>query len=68
MADGRIAFDGSFPELLSDPSRMRELSLEPPETTRLAGMLAPYGVPPWLSTFEQLSEAIRALVEPADGD
>ena len=68
MAEGRIAFDGFFPELLSDPDRMRQLSLEPPETTRLAGMLAAYGVPAWYSTFEQLSEAISALVEPADGD
>jgi len=68
MAEGRIAFDGSFPELLTDPERMRRLSLEPPETTRLAALLAPYGVPPWISTFDQLSEALRILVEPTDGD
>ncbi|MGH2621482.1 MAG: energy-coupling factor ABC transporter ATP-binding protein, partial [Anaerolineales bacterium] len=68
MAEGRTAFDGSFPELLSDPVRMRQFSLEPPQTTRLAGMLAGFGVPPWLSTFEQLSEALGALVETANDD
>jgi energy-coupling factor transport system ATP-binding protein len=68
LAEGRIAFDGSFPELLSDPERMRALSLEPPQTTRLAALLGEYGVPPWLTTFEQLSESIRALAGPADGD
>ncbi|HLF36639.1 MAG TPA: AAA family ATPase, partial [Anaerolineales bacterium] len=68
MAEGQIAFDGSFPELLTDPERMRQLSLEPPETTRLAALLATYGVSPWISTFDQLSEALRILVEPTDGD
>jgi energy-coupling factor transport system ATP-binding protein len=68
MSDGRVAFDGSFVELLSAPDRMRELSLEPPETTRLAALLAPYGVPPWATTFEQLSVGLRALVESSDDD
>jgi energy-coupling factor transport system ATP-binding protein len=68
MADGRIAFDGSFPELLADAERMRAWSLEPPETTRLAALLAPYGVPPWLSTFDELSDALHTLVDRTDGD
>ncbi|MEX0787978.1 MAG: ABC transporter ATP-binding protein [Anaerolineales bacterium] len=68
MADGRVAFDGSFPELFGQPDRMRELSLAPPQTTQVATLLADYGVPVWASTFEQLSVEIAAILEPARGD
>jgi energy-coupling factor transporter ATP-binding protein EcfA2 len=67
LAAGRVAFDGSLPQLLCDPGRMRALSLEPPETTRLASLLSGYGVAPWLSTFEQLAGALDDMLID-DGD
>jgi len=41
---GRIDFDGSFRELLPDLERLRANSLELPQTTLLASLLAAHGV------------------------
>jgi len=58
---GRIDFDGSFRELLPDLARLRANSLELPQTTLLASLLAAHGVQPWLTTYEQLAQAVQAL-------
>jgi len=58
---GRIDFDGSFRELLPDLERLRANSLELPQTTLLASLLAAHGVQPWLTSYEQMARALQAL-------
>jgi ABC-type multidrug transport system ATPase subunit len=67
MQRGRVAFDGPAHELLQNQELMQANSLDLPQTTRLAVELSPYGVPPWLVTVEQLEQAVRSLVEDANG-
>jgi hypothetical protein len=42
--------------------------LEMPETTKLASLLSPHGVPPWLVTLQELDQAISKLVVAANGN
>lgn len=63
LQEGRIKFDGPIRELLTNRDLMKDTALEMPQTTRLASLLGPHGVPPWLVTTEQLDHAIGALVE-----
>jgi energy-coupling factor transport system ATP-binding protein len=65
---GRIDFDGSFRELLPDLERLRANSLELPQTTLLASLLAAHGVQPWLTSYEQLARALQALTGAAGAD
>jgi energy-coupling factor transporter ATP-binding protein EcfA2 len=68
LSQGQVAYDGPFPPLLSDLDLMRRHSLEPPATTQLAGLLRDHGVPPWLSSYEELAQALDALGEASHGD
>ncbi len=68
LAEGRIAYDGPFAPLLSDADFMRAHSLEPPHTTRLAKLLSPHGVQPWLSSYEELAQALADLTGLRHGD
>ncbi|HEX9680724.1 MAG TPA: ABC transporter ATP-binding protein, partial [Anaerolineales bacterium] len=68
LSQGQVAYDGAFPPLLSDMELMRRHSLEPPATTQLAGLLRDHGVPPWLSSYEELAQALAALGEASRGD
>jgi energy-coupling factor transporter ATP-binding protein EcfA2 len=65
---GRIDFDGSFRELLPDLERLRANSLELPQTTLLASLLAAHGVQPWLTSYEQMAHALQALTGAAGAD
>jgi energy-coupling factor transporter ATP-binding protein EcfA2 len=68
VRQGVIDFDGSFRQLLTDLDRLRGNSLELPQTTVLAGLLAGHGVPAWLCGYEELAEALQALRGGAVGD
>ncbi|MGH2606380.1 MAG: energy-coupling factor ABC transporter ATP-binding protein, partial [Anaerolineales bacterium] len=68
LSHGQVAYDGPFPPLLSDIELMRRNSLEPPATTQLASLLRDHGIPPWLSSYEQLDRALAALAEASHGD
>lgn len=68
LSQGRVAYDGPFAPLLSDLDLMRRHSLEPPATTQLAALLRDHGVAPWLSSYEQLAEALDVVREASRGD
>jgi energy-coupling factor transporter ATP-binding protein EcfA2 len=68
LGEGRIKYDGSIDELLMEPDLMQGSALEMPETTKLAALLSPYGVPPWLVTMEAMDEAISKIVVTSNGD
>jgi energy-coupling factor transport system ATP-binding protein len=68
LSEGRVKFDGRMQELLSERDLMKSLSLELPEVTRLASLLSPHGIPPWLVTVDELDLAIEKLVESSNGD
>ena len=68
LRHGRIDFDGRFPDLLSDVELMKTNSLELPQITQIARLLEPYGVPPWLASYDQLAAAFRAIAGGTDGD
>jgi len=63
MGFGQVSFDGSFHDLLGDIELMRSNSLDLPDTTKLAVLLAKHGVPPWLSTYAELEHAVDRLLE-----
>ena len=65
---GRIDFDGSFRQLLPDLERLRANSLELPQTTLLASLLAAHGVQPWLTSYEPMARALQALTGAAGAD
>ena len=65
---GRIDFDGSFRQLLPDLERLRVNSLELPQTTLLASLLAAHGVQPWLTSYEPMARALQALTGAAGAD
>jgi energy-coupling factor transporter ATP-binding protein EcfA2 len=65
---GRIDFDGSFRQLLPDLERLKANSLELPQTTLLASLLAAHGVQPWLTSYEQMAQALEALTGAAGAD
>jgi energy-coupling factor transporter ATP-binding protein EcfA2 len=68
LGEGIVKYDGSFRGLLADRELMFSSSLEMPETTKLAALLEPYGVPPWLVKMEDLDRAISRLVNSTNGD
>lgn len=63
MGEGRVAFDGPINDLLSDMELMKANSLDLPDTTKLATLLSPHGVPPWLVTYEDLTQAVMQMLE-----
>jgi energy-coupling factor transport system ATP-binding protein len=68
IRQGKIDFDGSFRTLLPDTERMQANSLELPQTAVLAGLLEPHGVPRWHTDYEQLAQALQALIGGAHAD
>ena len=62
LGEGRIKYDGAIQELLVNKELMQASALEMPETTKLASLLSPLGIPPWLVTMEELDQAISKLV------
>ena len=62
LKHGQIAFDGTTRDLLEDLNLMQACSLEMPESTRLANLLRPHGVPGWLVEQSELDRAIQALI------
>ena len=68
LGEGRIKYDGSIDELLMEKELMQVSALEMPETTKLAALLSPYGVPPWLVTMDEMDEAISKIVVTSNGD
>lgn len=68
LGEGRIKYDGSFDELLMEKDLMQASALEMPETTKLAALLSPYGVPPWLVTMDAMDDAISKIVVTLNGD
>lgn len=67
MREGKVDFDGSFPNLLANEELMAANSLELPPVTRLARLLEPHGVPPWISDYEQLESTLKRLIGSANG-
>lgn len=67
LRSGRLDFDGSFPDLLSDEELVAANSLELPQITRLARLLEPHGVPPWISHYSQLAASLQSITERANG-
>lgn len=59
MSQGKVTYDGRFVDIVSDRQFLRDNSLDQPEITRLATKLAPYGIPPWLVTVDQMTEALN---------
>lgn len=59
MNHGKITHDGPFSEIVSDQRFLRDNSLDQPEITRLASSLAPYGIPPWIVTVDQMMKALN---------
>jgi energy-coupling factor transporter ATP-binding protein EcfA2 len=68
LGEGRIKYDGSIQGLLADRELMQSSSLEMPETTKLASLMSPYGIPSWLVTMDELDQAINKLVMKSNGD
>ena len=62
LGEGRIKYDGAIQELLVNKELMQASALEMPETTKLASLMSPLGIPPWLVTMEELDQAISKLV------
>jgi energy-coupling factor transport system ATP-binding protein len=63
MGEGKVAFDGPVHMLLADLELMKLNSLDMPDTTKLATLLAPHGVSPWLVTYEDLAQAVDQMLE-----
>jgi len=59
MNNGKVTYDGPFGNIVSDTKFLHGNSLDQPEVTRLAGKLAPYGIPPWVVTVDQMMDAIN---------
>jgi energy-coupling factor transport system ATP-binding protein len=68
LGEGRIKYDGSIDELLMEKDLMQASSLEMPETTKLAALLSPYGVPPWIVTMKAMDDAISKIAVTSNGD
>jgi energy-coupling factor transporter ATP-binding protein EcfA2 len=68
LRSGRLDFDGSFQDLLTDEELMAANSLELPPVTRLARLLEPHGVPPWLSDYDRLAQALEQLTGGSNDD
>jgi energy-coupling factor transport system ATP-binding protein len=68
VRQGRVDYDGPFRRLLTDPERLQVNSLELPQTAVLAGLLSPHGVPPWLTNYGQLAQALESLTGGGSGD
>jgi energy-coupling factor transporter ATP-binding protein EcfA2 len=66
MNSGRVSFDGPIRALLSDLDLVQANSLDLPASTKLSLLLREYGIPPWLTTYEQLDAAVSALLEAAN--
>jgi len=68
MNQGRVAYDGSVLELISNLEIMQANSLDLPDITKLALQLQKHGIPPWTIQYEQLEEYLTQLVEASHGD
>jgi energy-coupling factor transport system ATP-binding protein len=68
LGEGRIKYDGSIDKLLMEKDLMQASSLEMPETTKLAALLSPYGVPPWIVTMKAMDDAISKIAVTSNGD
>lgn len=66
MNSGQVTFDGPIRALLADLDLIQANSLDLPAATKLSLLLREYGIPPWLTTYEQLDAAVTALLEAAN--
>jgi energy-coupling factor transport system ATP-binding protein len=63
--EGRILADGPTREVLSDAALLRQAFLRPPQVTRVAQRLSPFGISPKVMTVDELRTEIRSRLTPA---
>lgn len=62
IREGKLTFDGSMNDLISNEKLVKENYLEIPETTKIARQFKDNGVPEWLVEFEDLRNHLNTLV------
>ena len=62
MNRGQVTYDGPFSEIVPQRAFLHENSLDQPEITYLATRLAPYGIPPWIVSVDQMVAQLDGMV------
>ena len=62
MKDGEIFADAATRDIFSDPEKLKETSLRPPQVTMLAQSLADFGFPRDLLTVEEMAACVRDAI------
>lgn len=60
---GKVAYDGSFKDLLLDEQLMQKNSLEQPNITKLVRSLVEYGIPADTIEYEKVESYLKEMVE-----
>lgn len=68
LQHGKLSFDGPISDLLSNEPLMLENSLDLPETTKLAKLLAAYGMPQNTVSYEDMHRYLSQMVEVKNGN
>lgn len=63
MNHGRVAFDGSFTDLLLNEKMMQENSLEQPNITKLVRSLQDFGIPADTVKYDDVESYLKQMVE-----
>jgi len=68
LQHGKLSFDGSISDLLSNEPLMRANSLDLPEITKLAKLLVAYGMPENTVSYEDMHRYLSQMVEVKNGN
>lgn len=61
MTNGRLLMDGSVREVFSQPERLAQANVKPPQITMLCQALAPFGFRPDILSFEEAAANFEEL-------
>ncbi len=68
LQHGKISFDGSTRDLLTNTPLMHANSLDLPAITKLSTLFQEQGIPPWTVEYEEMKEFLSQMVEVSLGN
>lgn len=68
MHEGRILLDGPTAEVFAQVEELRKTFVVPPVATQLAQALAPLGVPPYITTLDELTRVLVPRTPQVEGE
>jgi len=68
MHEGRILLDGPTPEVFAQVEELRKSFVVPPVAAQLAQALAPLGVPPHITTLDELTRVLVPRTPQVEGE